>query len=308
MNDLSRALLAGTRHIAGQHIGRVIEERVAALKAGIEQAVAESLAGARRDLTKRLNQSVHRLLSSESQELWSKALLDAMPGFCERAALFHIDGRILRLEAARNTLGRLDDVTIDSAPAFQSAIESEDTVVALRTKGEMSHPIAQWVGEGQELKFYLFPIVARNRVSSLLYADSADGDVDTDGLELLATIAGIAAQNLGSGSKTRSELVNIAPPALQPEVQDLHSKAQRFARNQAAEIRLYKSEKVKNGREERNLYASLKEEIDSARETFRRDFLSSSGAMTDYLHLELVRTLANNDVELLGPDYPGPLA
>jgi hypothetical protein len=27
----------------------------------------------------------------------------------------------------------------------------------------------------------------------------------------------------------------------------------------------------------------------------------------DYLHLELVRTLANDDVELLGQDYPGPM-
>jgi hypothetical protein len=29
--------------------------------------------------------------------------------------------------------------------------------------------------------------------------------------------------------------------------------------------------------------------------------------MVDYLHPELVRTLANDDVELLGSDYPGPL-
>jgi hypothetical protein len=28
----------------------------------------------------------------------------------------------------------------------------------------------------------------------------------------------------------------------------------------------------------------------------------------DYLHLELVRTLANDEVELLGQEYPGPLA
>jgi hypothetical protein len=29
--------------------------------------------------------------------------------------------------------------------------------------------------------------------------------------------------------------------------------------------------------------------------------------MVDYLHLEMVHTLANDDAELLGKDYPGPL-
>jgi hypothetical protein len=63
---------------------------------------------------------------------------------------------------------------------------------------------------------------------------------------------------------------------------------------------------VKNGRAARDLYTSLREEIDSAREIFRRDFLSGTG-MVDYLHLELVHTLANGEVQLLGSDYPGPM-
>jgi hypothetical protein len=76
---------------------------------------------------------------------------------------------------------------------------------------------------------------------------------------------------------------------------------------QVAEIRLYKSENVKKGRAGRSLYASLKTEIDNAREAYRNDYLSASDTMVDYLHPELVRTLANDDAELLGSDYPGPL-
>jgi hypothetical protein len=30
--------------------------------------------------------------------------------------------------------------------------------------------------------------------------------------------------------------------------------------------------------------------------------------MVDYIHVELLRTLANDDAELLGEDYPGPMA
>jgi hypothetical protein len=72
-------------------------------------------------------------------------------------------------------------------------------------------------------------------------------------------------------------------------------------------MRLYKSPVVRAGRAQRNLYSALKQEIDSAREDFRSNFTSASPAMPDYLHLELIRTLANNDVAVLGEDYPGPI-
>jgi hypothetical protein len=95
--------------------------------------------------------------------------------------------------------------------------------------------------------------------------------------------------------------------SLSREDRGLHLRAQRFARVQVANIRLYKSEKVKNGRAAHDLYTSIKEEIDSAREVFRREFLDASDSMVDYLHLELVGTLANDDTDVLGRNYPGPM-
>ena len=171
----------------------------------------------------------------------------------------------------------------------------------------MSGGIARWAGEDAGRRFYLFPIIAKTQVVALLYADASDHNVETNGLELLATVAGVVIESRASAAGARSTLVNISAPAPIPEEQDRNLKAERFARNQVAEIRLYKSENVKTGRAGRDLYTSLKAEIDSARDTFRRDFLSDSGTMMDYLHLELVHTLANDDVELLGPTYPGPL-
>ena len=170
--------------------------------------------------------------------------------------------------------------------------------MALRTKSEMSEPIARWSGEDTTRKFYLFPIAAKDRIVALLYADAAEDIIETNGLEILVTVAGAVIE---SRTFSRSTLVNIQ------QDQDLHLKAQRFARKQVAEIRLYKSESVKNGRAGSTLYTSLKAEIDSARESFGREFLSTPGKMPDYFHLELVATLANDDVQLLGPDYPGPL-
>jgi hypothetical protein len=297
------------RNAARDQTERIFEERLAALSAGVVQAVADSLAGARRELTSKLNQAVRRLRASESEEQWSKAIIDATQGFSDRAALFFLRDGSLELAASRNIPGgnRMAATPLDSAPAFRSAAQSKDTVVALRTKSEMSEPIVRWAGEDTGRKFHLFPIAAKDRIVALLYADAAEHSVETNGLEILATVAGAVIESRTFTTGPRPSLVNIGTPAMSLEDQDLRLKAQRFARNQVAEIRLYKSEHVKNGRAGSNLYTSLKAEIDSARETFRRDFLSGPGTMADYLHLELVRTLANDDVQLLGPDYPGPL-
>jgi hypothetical protein len=305
MKDLKRALSADvrpsdTRSAARDQIERIFEEKLAALSAGVVQAVAESLAGARRDLTSKLNQSIRRLRASETEEEWSKAIVDATQGFSDRAAVFLLRDGALHLAASRNISGadQMPATPLDSAPAFRSAAQSQDTVVALRTKGEMSEPIAAWAGEDPSRKFNLFPIASKGGMVALLYADSTEHNIETNGLELLATMAGAVIE---SRTFSGPMLVNIQPD------QDLQLKAQRFARNQVAEIRLYKSESVKNGRAGHDLYTSLKAEIDSAREGFRREFLSAPGTMVDYLHQELVRTLANDDVQLLGPDYPGPL-
>jgi hypothetical protein len=87
----------------------------------------------------------------------------------------------------------------------------------------------------------------------------------------------------------------------------LHMRARRLARVKVAEMRLYQARAVARGRAGRNLYAELRNEIDSARQQFQREFFSAGPSMVDYLHQELVRTLANDDEALLGEDYPGPL-
>ena len=91
-----------------------------------------------------------------------------------------------------------------------------------------------------------------------------------------------------------------------PRDRSLHLQARRFARVQIAEMRLYQAEAVRAGRSRGDLYAALQEAIDSAREAFRQTFLSAPG-MTDYLHQELLHTLANDNPAWLGENYPGPL-
>ncbi len=243
----------------------------------------------------------------ENQDNWSRAVVAATEGFSQRAALFVVNGGALQLQAARGVSPdvKIDDTPLQSAPAFAGAVESRDAIVALRTSGELSEPIAAMFGVAPEERFYLFPITAANRVAAVLYADSPAGEVDAAALELIGTFASavLEAQARRTGRSGLAAIAAEARPA--PEI-DL--RAQRFARVQTAEMRLYQSQAVKEGRSKKNLYGALKEPIDNARTVFRRDFLSASPAMADYLHLELLRTLANDNAELLGPEYPGTMA
>jgi hypothetical protein len=127
--------------------------------------------------------------------------------------------------------------------------------------------------------------------------------MDVNGLEAMASLAGAALDRLARNTRPLP-----AGEALSEEEQGLHLHAQRFARVRVAEIRLYSSEAVRRGRDEKRIYAELKDEIDEARAAYEREFLPAPPSLPDYLHLELIRTLAHEDVAVLGEDYPGPLA
>jgi hypothetical protein len=313
-----------------EEIDRILEERLADLAERLDaghradsdaragRAASEAKVSARRELTASLNQTARRLRSFESETQWASVLIEAAREFCERAAIFRVAGGRLRLLDAHGLDTALtEEIPLASAPAFASAVESKDTVVAMRTKSELSEPIAGLAGHAEDQRFSLFPLVTRQGVAAVLYADSGAGKVDDAGLELLASIAAPALETRAPSSAERSDLISITGAASKPisswfalpkEEQDIHLRAQRFARVQVAEMRLYRAREVREGRANRDLYAALKPEIDSGREIFRRDYLGGSPNMVDYFHLELVQTLANDDANLLGPQYPGQLA
>ena len=95
--------------------------------------------------------------------------------------------------------------------------------------------------------------------------------------------------------------------SLSAEEQRTHLRAQRFARVRVAQWRLREGAAVRSGRVHGDLYAELEAQIEEARKSFRDEFFAPCPGMVDYLHQEMVHTLANNDAQLLGKDYPGPL-
>jgi hypothetical protein len=88
--------------------------------------------------------------------------------------------------------------------------------------------------------------------------------------------------------------------------QKTHRDARRFAKLLVSEIELYNKAKVADARKHGDLYRQLKFDIDRSRQTFEKRYSELLGKQCDYFHEELVRSLAENNAALLGPEYPGP--
>ena len=263
-----------------------------------------------------LNQAVRRLrLAQRFQEL-AAALADAAAPFCERCAVFETVGDHMALRAGRGVTGGAI-APLEIAGAFRAATESGDPVSALATPGEVSQAIVNLFAHTLGERVSIFPVGK----TGLLYAC---GKVQPAALELLTQVAGMTGTSSPQGKANlvsisaatpRAASEEISPrgderPAwrrLDPKQQRVHLRAQQFARTQVAQLRLDRAQAVLQGRLDADVYGALKSEIDAAREAFERKFLSAAPTIIDYVHLELLRTLANDDPALLGPGYPGPL-
>jgi hypothetical protein len=92
--------------------------------------------------------------------------------------------------------------------------------------------------------------------------------------------------------------------SLSPEDQEVHKKAKRFAKLLVDEIKLYNQAKVTEGRQNKDLYQRLKEDIDKSRNTYDKRYGATAAASAGYFSAEVIRILADNDASTLGSDFP----
>ena len=259
-------------------------------------------------------------------------LLEDSPA--DRAVVLLIENNQARLAAWRNVQLREEDedrpVDLADAAALASCVETRDPVVALASPGEISSILSLALSSvlatesgASTPKAYLFPVTVRQNTVAVMLAS---GDVTPAPIELLCEAVGMKLESLdvAPASPAPAPLVNIATvpaqsekpkPAedattwskLTPEQQALHLRAQRFARVRTAQIRISESEDLRNGTQQGDIYAALRRSIDAARQEYKQSFMVQSPTMVDYLHLELVRSLARENSQLMGPNYPGPI-
>lgn len=92
-----------------------------------------------------------------------------------------------------------------------------------------------------------------------------------------------------------------APSAPADEVQ---VKARRFAKLLVDEIKLYNQQEVTAGKQAHDLYDRLREAIEKSREAYQKRYGNTSAAAENYFAHELVRILADNNIALMGANFP----
>jgi hypothetical protein len=104
-------------------------------------------------------------------------------------------------------------------------------------------------------------------------------------------------------AETIEEPAAPAAPAMSPEDQDVHRKAQRFARLLVDEIKLYNQAKVAEGRKNKDLYDRLKETIEKSRTTYQKRYGNTVAASASYFQHEIIRSLAEDDLSIMGANF-----
>jgi len=152
------------------------------------------------------------------------------------------------------------------------------------------------------------PIVIGGQVVAVLYADAGlePGTLDPEPLEILARFASQRLEALTAIKAARSLTAIPDPPAPAPgrpgrndDSADEHAAARRYARLLVSEIKLYHEPQVAEGRRERDLATRLGGEIARVRTLYEQRVPAEVRQSTDYVHEELIRTLADGDASLL---------
>jgi hypothetical protein len=327
------------REVVEKHHSALVDELSERLDSELRNAVSHAVAversqatgllaracdDARRSQAESLNLALRRLRHATGEEQILQLLTEGCALYAERSVVVVFESSQVRVASSQGVEAGSVSFDIDSAPAIISAIDGRDPIVALATETEISPVLATIFSSPADEKAYLFPISGRLSVVAMLIAP---GSVVSAPIELLCEAAGMRLENIlpAASSETSAMphaggLVQLSPgvPAsatsekrswdeLSSEDQKLHLQAQRTARVRIAEIRLYKEGELRSGVSGADIYGALKSDIDTARNQFLQSFLSKSPTMVDYLHLEILRSLAHDDDQLLGPGYPGPM-
>jgi hypothetical protein len=332
-SSVARAL-AGERTRAAGDMARASAEAEKLRAEAIVNSAARASDEARRRLSESLNQTLRRMRQTSSEHETLQLLLEDSSAFAAAAVVLAIESNQARVAAWRGVALREGEedaspFEIGDAAAIASCVESRDPVVALADPGEISAILAsalKGIGAG---KVYLFPVTVRQSTVAVVIAA---GEVTPAPLELLCEAAGMRLESPDVTGQTKTAplakapaipLVQIAGTAngtsagtadvpaswakLTPEQQALHLRAQRTARVRVAQMRIGESEALRRGIQSGSIYGALRTSIDAARDEFQRAYVSGSPTMVDYLHLEMMRSLAHGDTNLLGRDYPGPI-
>jgi hypothetical protein len=287
---------------------------------------------------KSLTELSSRLDQAATQSDVLNTLLDHISGWVDRAVLFVIKGNQATGWASVG-LGwdvhkvRMTKIELDREHVLSRAVLTGVAAYGPANMYPDNNEVFLLFGEQFPESALAFPILVRGKSAGILYADmrsDLNEKPDVPNLLFLASrIAGLCIDALPLKKPVPSrETVPVAPrtvasqiavvdaddtaphatvtmplpkaPEVTDEDQKLHDEAKRFARLLVSEIKLYNEAQVSAGREHKDLYDRLKDDIERSRRMYMDRIPTHIHSSTNYFYEELVRTLANGDPTLLG--------
>jgi hypothetical protein len=329
---------AVSQRLTGQvdHLRRdIVDQVLQQIEPLLSVDAGSSVNGSRSPSSDFLKAAISSIQESHAQADILSGLLDGVAKLSSRSALFVVRGTALAGWQARGlTDDNIRGLSIDGSKGLAArAIHERASCSA--PAAEFDSTFAQKYGNPWNGNSTLFPLIVKDKVAAILYCDSgrqAGRDTDYSAVEVLTRFTCLwlehaagrksAATGADAGSHdahspaagTPSLGAIAAKPVVAPaapvsriptEEQDLHDKAKRFAKLLVDEIKLYNQSKVAEGKQNRDLYKLLREDIEKSRATYDKRYGSTPVASAKYFDAEIVRILADNDRSLLGSDFPG---
>lgn len=275
-----------------------------------------------------LNAASEAIRNSATQAEILRNLLEGAARFAGRAALFVVKGGAGQGWQATG-FDHNDEVKSVSlggpSGLFTDAVQGREPIAGLVT--DFDPGFASAMGAPADGQCVLLPLVVRDKTAAVLYVDSGmvpDAETDVACLTTLCRFTGVwleltalrksglmapaeegAAEPQGSAPAAPHVPVPYAPPESAAPDDELHRKAKRFAKLLVDEIKLYNQARVAEGRQNRDLYGRLRDDIEKSRATYDKRYAETPAAEANYFNYELVRILADNDVTLMGEGFPG---
>ncbi|HET6935391.1 MAG TPA: hypothetical protein VFI72_11170 [Candidatus Angelobacter sp.] len=323
--------------IIEQAVAEVLEAALPKLRAQVVQRVSEAV----RDLVPasgdssagQFDAAMAAVQQAGSQADILRQLLEGESKFASRVALFVVKGTAAN---GWQAIGFSDNESIKSAALNTSsglaAKAMQDLAPVSGAVGELDPAFATVAQLPRNAACMVLPIVVKDKGAALLYADggSSGAAMDTAALSALSRFAAICLELNALRKSGASAVEEAAPtpavaaaaafasatpafasapaqPAPAPaasEESELHKKARRFAKLLVEEIKLYNQPKVAEGRQKRDLYDRLKEDIEKSRASYEKRYGDGPAASAGYFNQELIRILADNDATLMGASFP----
>jgi hypothetical protein len=265
-----------------------------------------------------LNAAAAAIQDSTSQAEILRHLLEGEARFAGRVALFVVKGGAINgwQGAGFQDAEVIKNISLNTSTGLVARAMQEG-IPAGGATGEFDGGFMASVGAPAEDKCLVLPLVVKEKVVALIYADAgtaADGPLDASALSALTRLTALwlelaALRRAGVISVDEAQpsaVTPVAAAAAAPvsEETELQRKAKRFAKLLVEEIKLYNQPRVVEGKHNRDLYERLKDDIEKSRATYQKRYAETAVAAADYFNQELIRILADNDVSLLGSSFP----